>query len=95
MNPLYFHPVHLSDFAPAIVYFSEMICSRYVTTAILALSPLVAFAQQLSDAYIPLSYPGLSTSCQDALNTSVSCPAFLSPLSVKYGYPERNTHSND
>lgn len=43
-------------------------------------------AQQLTDAYIPMSYPGLGGDCLEALNTSVACPAYLSPLSVKYAF---------
>ena len=46
-------------------------------------------AQQLTDAYIPMSYPGLGGDCLEALNTSVACPAYLSPLSVKYAFLPR------
>ncbi|KAI9823660.1 MAG: hypothetical protein M1826_007678 [Phylliscum demangeonii] len=39
-------------------------------------------AQQLSGSQMFIGYPGLSPSCQHALNTTVSCPPFLSPLSA-------------
>jgi len=57
---------------------------RLLYTALLGSYSGIALAQQLTDAYIPMSYPGLGDNCLEALNTSVSCPAYLSPLSVKY-----------
>jgi hypothetical protein len=57
--------------------------SRLVRIALIAPYAGLALAQQLTGAHIPLSYPGLDSNCLEALNTSVSCPAFLSPLSVK------------
>ncbi|KAF2719531.1 carbohydrate-binding module family 50 protein [Polychaeton citri CBS 116435] len=41
-----------------------------------------SWAQQLSGASMFVNYTGLSSSCVNALNTSVSCPLFLSPTSV-------------
>ncbi|KAJ0424778.1 hypothetical protein BJY00DRAFT_308683 [Aspergillus carlsbadensis] len=39
-------------------------------------------AQQLSGAPTYLDYPGLSTACVAALNATVDCPPFLSPVSA-------------
>jgi hypothetical protein len=44
-----------------------------------------AMAQQLSGAQMFVSYQWLSASCIDALNTTVSCPIFLGPLSLSNG----------
>jgi len=57
--------------------------SMYST--ILLVSFGLTWAQQLSDFQIYMGYPGLSSSCEQALNTSVSCPAFLSSVSVRGG----------
>jgi hypothetical protein len=51
--------------------------------AVLALLFGSTWAQQPSGAQMYMGYLGLSESCEEALNTSVSCPIFLSPLSVK------------
>ena len=40
-------------------------------------------AQQLSGAQMYMGYPGLSPSCEQALNTNVSCSIYLSSLSAK------------
>lgn len=67
--------VHLRGFE------MENLMRRYAVA--LALLSASIRAQQLSGAQMYMGYPGLSTSCEQALNTSVSCPIFLSPLSAK------------
>ncbi|CZR70102.1 uncharacterized protein PAC_20003 [Phialocephala subalpina] len=42
----------------------------------------LACAQQFTDLPLPPSWPGISSACYDALNTSVSCPGFLGTISV-------------
>ncbi|KAL7622002.1 hypothetical protein AAE478_007503 [Parahypoxylon ruwenzoriense] len=49
----------------------------------LLLSP--SWAQQLNGTYMNVDYPGLSDACKGALNTSVSCPLFLSQRSSNGG----------
>jgi len=56
--------------------------TRRYAVAVALLSASI-WAQQLSGAQMYMGYPGLSTSCEQALNTSVSCPIILSPLSAK------------
>ncbi len=58
----------------------------------LALLSGSTWAQQLSGAQIYMGYPGLSASCEQVLNTSVSCPIFLSPLSAKSVTPGSCLH---
>jgi hypothetical protein len=41
-------------------------------------------AQQFSDVPLPVNYPGISDGCFDALNTTVTCPAFLIDISIEY-----------
>ena len=44
------------------------------------------WSQQLQGGSMSMTYPGLSKSCQQALNTSVSCPFALDSLSQKCVY---------
>ena len=60
---------------------SIMKVSSIFATVVLVSSSL-AWAQQLSDSQAYIEYPGLSPSCEQALNTSVSCPIFLSQVSA-------------
>jgi len=55
-----------------------MIPSQAPILSVLALSLQHAWAQQLKDG-LPafMSYPGISKTCESALNTTVGCPAFL------------------
>jgi len=61
-----------------------MICSKASLLAVFVTSIRSVWAQQLSDG-LPafMSYPGISTSCETALNTTVNCPAFLAKASSK------------
>ncbi|KAL4958979.1 uncharacterized protein BDV14DRAFT_194147 [Aspergillus stella-maris] len=54
----------------------------YVYAALGLLFAPFANCQQLSDAPSYIDYPGLSNACLTALNTTVTCPPFLSPVSA-------------
>jgi hypothetical protein len=51
--------------------------------AILALLVSSACPQQFKGVYMPMPYPGLSTSCQTALNTTITCPFLLNQLAQR------------
>ncbi|KAJ5153569.1 LysM domain protein [Penicillium canariense] len=55
---------------------------RYISTALGLLFAVSGHYQQLSDAPSYINYPGLSEACLTALNTTVSCPPFLNPVSA-------------
>ncbi|KAL4739523.1 hypothetical protein BDV11DRAFT_169938 [Aspergillus similis] len=55
---------------------------RYISTALGLLFAVSGHCQQLSDAPSYINYPGLSEACLTALNTTVSCPPFLNPVSA-------------
>lgn len=59
----------------------------HFTTFALALSAgtlRLVWAQQLKDGFpAPMNYPGISESCERALNTTVDCPAFLQKVSIQ------------
>jgi hypothetical protein len=60
-----------------------MTAFRTLYAAVLALLFSSIWAQQLNGTQMDMGYPGLSTACGNALNTSVDCPIFLSPLSAR------------
>ncbi|KAI0907579.1 hypothetical protein F4823DRAFT_602322 [Ustulina deusta] len=61
-----------------------MMCRNASLLVVVAASVQSAWAQQLADG-LPafMSYPGISKSCETALNTTVDCPAFLAKASYK------------
>ena len=48
------------------------------------------WSQQLQGSYRYISYPQLSQSCQNALNTTVTCPLALAPLAISGGIIDGN-----
>jgi hypothetical protein len=40
-------------------------------------------AQQIPSSPVSNKYPGVSTACQTALNTTISCPYFLQDISIE------------
>jgi hypothetical protein len=44
----------------------------------------LSIAQTFSDLPLGLAYPKISTTCAQALNTTVSCPGFLGIVSSEY-----------
>ncbi|KAB5578705.1 hypothetical protein GE09DRAFT_1090733 [Coniochaeta sp. 2T2.1] len=62
-----------------------MICMRASLIAVVAVSTHSVWAQQLKDGHPAfMSYPGISTGCEKALNTTVNCPAFLAQASSEH-----------
>jgi len=50
----------------------------------IAASELPVLAQTFADFPIPVSWPGISTTCAEALNTTVSCSAILGEIAEEY-----------
>jgi hypothetical protein len=44
----------------------------------------IVYSQQLQNVYSEPSWPNITTKCFEAMNTTVSCPAFLQRVSVEY-----------
>ncbi|KAK3369408.1 hypothetical protein B0T24DRAFT_707942 [Lasiosphaeria ovina] len=62
-----------------------MTCMRASLIAVVAASTHSVWAQQLKDGNPAfMSYPGISTGCETALNTTVNCPAFLAQASSEH-----------
>ena len=60
----------------------NMLSYSSVVVALAVLLPR-GYTQQFSDLPLPPSWPGVSSTCFNALNTTVSCPGFLGQVSVK------------
>jgi hypothetical protein len=63
-------------------------CSFPLTLILATWLPFLQFVlgQQVNGIRVPLNWPGLSTACRAAMNTSVACPSFLLQTSIEYLY---------
>ena len=76
---LFFFATYPSTLSPSML----LHLSDAASLAALLLLPL-SQAQQFSNLPLPVSWPGLSDPCFNALNTTVSCSAVLNRASTRY-----------